>query len=99
MNAPAVDGVLHFMFVLEAAHDAQVRAEQSNRKEVFAIQRKSDFCKDATDGADRHSFQMDVLRCILPDMERLAARRCVRISDRQRADDTCCPHISFEQYG
>ena len=72
-----VDRIFDLMLVFQPARDAEIRAEHPNRKDIFAVERKSHFRENPADGADRHSFEVNVLRSILPDAERFAARvRC-----------------------
>src|SRR5262249_1911891 len=97
MNATAVDGVLDFVFIFETTHHSEIRSKQLNGEEVLAIERQRDLGENASDGADRHSFKMDVLRGILPDMENLSAGSRVGISYSECADGARCSHVALEQ--
>src|SRR5262249_21213754 len=56
IHAPAVDGELDLVRILQAAHDVQVRAIELHLKDVVAVQRKRIALGRAADGAERKAL-------------------------------------------
>ncbi len=99
MHADAIDRVFELMLVLETADDAEVRAEQLDREVVSAVERERRLCEDAAHRADWQAFDVNVLRRVLTDAERLARRPAARVADRQRADLARRRQVPLEQHG
>ena len=97
VHALAVDRELELMVVFEAAHDAEIGAEQSDPERVLAVERQRRLGQDPADGADRQPFDVRVLRRILANAEGLSRGLGFRIADRQRRDLVRRRQIALEQ--
>ncbi len=97
MHALAVDRELELMRVFQAAHDAQIGAEQADAERVLAVERQRHVRENPAGRADRQSFDVRVLRRVLTDAEGLAGRLRFRIADRQRRDLVGRRQIALEQ--
>ena len=85
VHALAVHGDLELVRVFEPAHRAEVGAEQPDLELVLAVERQRQVERLPADRADRHAFDVAVLRGVLPHPEHLAHRRQLGIAERQRA--------------
>src|SRR5262249_33980682 len=98
VNTLSIDGILDLMFVFQSPSDTQIRAKHSHCKGVITIKRKSDLRQNSTHGANRHSFQVNILRSVLPDTECVTRRPDVRIPYGERTDLPSGVHITLQQH-
>ena len=74
MDALAINGDFQLMGIFESAHGSEIGPEVADGDGVFAVERKIEFCKRPADCSQRQSFNVPVLRSILPDSNRVAGR-------------------------
>ncbi len=99
VNARAVHRVFDLVFVLEAAHDAEIRPEHLDGELIFAVERQRHPGENPADGADGACLRGEC-PAKRPDgcgTSRSPAR--IRIADRQRADLARGVHVALEQHG
>ena len=84
VDALAVHRVLHQVLVLEAAHHAEIGAEELRRQRVVALDLNHRPGQQPADGAERQTFDVPILRRVLAQVEHLRAGTDVGAADRQR---------------
>jgi hypothetical protein len=99
VHALTVHRDLELLLVLEAAHRAEVGAEQPDLELILAVERQRQVERLPADGADRHPFDVAILRRVLADAEHFAHRRQLGIAERERGDAFRRRQIAFEQHG
>ena len=81
-----VDREFDFMTGFEAAHDVQIRSIEVGLQKIFAVDREVVANSCAADRAERHAFDVLILRQVLTDPVRFAGCGDVGIADGERAD-------------
>ena len=87
------------MRIFEAAHRAQVGAEQLRLDHVFAVERQRRLRQHAADGPNRQSLDVPVLGSILPNAEGFGGDADLGIADGERAHLASGADISLQQHG
>jgi hypothetical protein len=98
VHALPIDANLELMRVLEPAHRSEIRPEQLHLELIVAVERCHVMNQDPADRSKWETFDVLVLRGVLPDAEDFARRRRVRIAQRERADPLCGRQITFEEH-
>jgi hypothetical protein len=83
VDALAVHRVLHVVLVLEAAHHAEIGAEELRRQGVVALDLNHRPGQQSADRAERQTLDVAILRRVLAQVEHLRARTDVGATDRQ----------------
>ncbi len=86
------------MRILEAAHRAQVGAEQLRLDHVLAVERQGRLRQHAADGPDRQPLDVPVLRSILANAEGLGGDANLGIADGERAHLAGGADVSLQQH-
>ena len=95
-DARAVDRDLDLMRMLETADRLEVGAVERQRKVILGVEREVVVDDQAPDRSERKTFDVLVLRSVLPDAVGVRAWRDRR-SDGERADPISSHEIPFEQ--